>query len=415
MTQHSFTIINQVFPTFRTDLNSALQALASMSLGTAAPTTTFAGMPWNDSLNDLFKVRNDVDTAWITIAKWNYASGWWEPVANTINAASTAGITIKSSGGTTILTISNAGVVTTINDLSVVGNIAVTGTVDGVDVAAEETRLAATSGTNTGDEVLASQAEAEAGTENTKMITSLRAAQAIAALAEGGISAPTDTQTFTTSGTWTKPASGSWVRVRLWSGGGSGGKGSGGGGGGGAYNEIIVPMDMFGATETVTIGSGGAVQTSSDTNGNDGAVSTFGEWLTANFGSAGDSLSSGDAGGDGGGTNIYDPTADVASGGPNETIGTAGIFNQGGGGGGGNNGPGSSKAGGAALDGGGGGGGGGTDVTAGGVSTNGGNGGASAKNADAATAGVQPAGGGGGSETGTSGAGADGKIIVETY
>ena len=51
----------------------------------------------------------------------------------------------------------------------------------------------------------------------------------------------------------------------------------------------------------------------------------------------------------------------------------------------------------------------------GGVSVNGGNGGAGGFDANNATAGVQPGGGGGGSETGDSGAGADGQIIVTTW
>lgn len=61
------------------------------------------------------------------------------------------------------------------------GNIVVAGTVDGRDVATDGTKL---DGIDTGAEVnadLASQAEAEAGAENTKTMTSLRVSQAIAA------------------------------------------------------------------------------------------------------------------------------------------------------------------------------------------------------------------------------------------
>ena len=42
MSQNDFTIADQGFPAFRSDLNSALQALASNSSGTSAPSTTFA-------------------------------------------------------------------------------------------------------------------------------------------------------------------------------------------------------------------------------------------------------------------------------------------------------------------------------------------------------------------------------------
>lgn len=65
---------------------------------------------------------------------------------------------------------------------AVTGNITVSGTVDGVDIAAEETRLANTSGTNTGDEVaasltvagvveLATIAETDTGTDATRAVT----------------------------------------------------------------------------------------------------------------------------------------------------------------------------------------------------------------------------------------------------
>lgn len=75
-------------------------------------------------------------------------------------------------------------------DLNVTGNITVTGTVDGRDVAADGA-LAATA-TQPGDnlstlvnDIIASQGEAEAGADNTKIMTPLRVAQAIAVLAAG--------------------------------------------------------------------------------------------------------------------------------------------------------------------------------------------------------------------------------------
>lgn len=51
----------------------------------------------------------------------------------------------------------------------------------------------------------------------------------------------------------------------------------------------------------------------------------------------------------------------------------------------------------------------------GGISTYGGNGGAGSTGSAAAVAGSEPGGGGGGSETGTSGAGANGRVIVYTF
>lgn len=75
-------------------------------------------------------------------------------------------------------------------DTEIVGNLTVSGTVNGADVAA--TAALAASATQPGDnlstlvnDILASQAEAEAGSNNTKIMTPLRVAQAIAILAAG--------------------------------------------------------------------------------------------------------------------------------------------------------------------------------------------------------------------------------------
>ncbi|MBM1556662.1 hypothetical protein JQV19_08380 [Sulfitobacter mediterraneus] len=106
--------------------------------------------------------------------------------------------------------------------------------------------------------------------------------------AGGGV----DVQEFTASGTWTKPASGTYAKIEVWgagAGGGSGRQGSGAsqdafggtGGGGGAYIEITIPLADLSATATVVVGAGGtggAAQATSNTdgsNGADGGVSYF--------------------------------------------------------------------------------------------------------------------------------------------
>jgi hypothetical protein len=73
---------------------------------------------------------------------------------------------------------------------------------------------------------------------------------------------------FTSSGTWTKPTTGTLVYVEIWSGGGGGARAdSSGGGGGGGFMTIILPFSLFSATETVTIGAGGAGRTTALGNG----------------------------------------------------------------------------------------------------------------------------------------------------
>jgi hypothetical protein len=218
-------------------------------------------------------------------------------------------------------------------------------------------------------------------------------------------------QTFTSSGTWTKPAgyaAGSRVFIQAWGGGGSGAKASvAGGGGGGGYNERWITLSALGATETVTIGAGGTAVTTSTTNGNTGGTTTFGSWVSAYGGGAG---TSGGAGGGGGGQ--LSAGAPSVSGAPWGGIqGDSNSLYSGGwivGGSGGSPGaPGSPSVWG-------GGGGGGLNF-AGGASSFGGAGGAGLT-ASSGTAGSQPGGGGGGTSTGTaSGAGGAGQVIITVF
>lgn len=67
MSQNDFTIANQTFPNFRSDLNDALQALASLSSGSTPPSTTYANMLWYDTGNNTLKMRTEADDAWIDV------------------------------------------------------------------------------------------------------------------------------------------------------------------------------------------------------------------------------------------------------------------------------------------------------------------------------------------------------------
>jgi hypothetical protein len=76
MSQHDFSIANQSFPNFRSDLNSALAALASMSSGATAPSSTYANQLWLDTAADpsILKVRNADNDAWISVLELNQTS-----------------------------------------------------------------------------------------------------------------------------------------------------------------------------------------------------------------------------------------------------------------------------------------------------------------------------------------------------
>lgn len=280
---------------------------------------------------------------------------------------------------------------------------------------------------------------------------------------------PMNIQSFVSAGThtWVKPSiSGTMAFVQVWGAGGSGGKGDGsggaGGGGGGAYAERWITTSLLGATENVTVGTGGASIVAASTVGLAGGTTDFGasSILTA-YGGAGGGRGLGGGspagGGGGGGGGIFgvgtvgvnassgSAGAGGAGGAPNTLVvgglgwgGLAGgsvvganAFGGGGGGGGAVNAGGqvggfsgfggggggggcidSAGNGGSAVFGGGGGGGAGASASGnGGNSENGGSGSGGTISATASV-GSAPGGGGGGTVTGTSGGGAPGRVIV---
>lgn len=275
--------------------------------------------------------------------------------------------------------------------------------------------------------IIASQAEAEAGTNNTKFITPLRAAQAIAAL--GNV---IDTQSFdesTGSGTWTKPSSGTYAFVRCGGGGGAGCFGTGeGGGGGGACVEGWFLLSDLGTTETVTIGAGGSGANSA------GGNTTFGSHLTAYGGGHGNNNA--DRGGGGGGSLSVGEAAGAANAGGAPDGGAAGSSSVGGDSsfGGGGSGDGAFSGGNSHFGGGGGagkdagnggnsvagGGGGAGDTGTGGTSVFGGNGGdgnatGAGDNGSHGYNGYAGGGGGGSGDGSGGGDGGDGSVLVIVF
>lgn len=79
MSQNDFNLANQGFPAMRADMNSAFQALASNSSGATEPGTTYAYQWWYDTDNDILKMRNADDDAWINIASFDQANDTWSP------------------------------------------------------------------------------------------------------------------------------------------------------------------------------------------------------------------------------------------------------------------------------------------------------------------------------------------------
>jgi hypothetical protein len=67
MSQHDFNIANQTFPSFRADLNDALQAAATISAGATAPSTPYAYQLWFDTSTNTYKARNAANSAWVSL------------------------------------------------------------------------------------------------------------------------------------------------------------------------------------------------------------------------------------------------------------------------------------------------------------------------------------------------------------
>ena len=67
MAQHDYNIEDQNGFDFLVDLNNALSAIATNNAGPSEPNPTFANMLWFDTNNDLMKMRNEANSAWVNL------------------------------------------------------------------------------------------------------------------------------------------------------------------------------------------------------------------------------------------------------------------------------------------------------------------------------------------------------------
>lgn len=131
---------------------------------------------------------------------------------------------------------------------------------------------------------LATNAEAVTGTDTARAVTPAGLAAKLATVP--GAILQTDVFTTTGANTWTKAAGAKLVECILIGGGGGGGGSAavntaygGQGGGAGALVHIVLPASALSATETVTVGAGGAGGVVA--HGAAGGSTTFGSKLTA--------------------------------------------------------------------------------------------------------------------------------------
>lgn len=110
MSQHPFNIADQSFPAMLTTLNQVAQALASSSSGGSEPGTTYPYQIWADTTNNLLKLRNGANNAWMTLAAFDTTNNRWQPRFDVMQVLSSAGLTVKKSDGSAaILTLADNG------------------------------------------------------------------------------------------------------------------------------------------------------------------------------------------------------------------------------------------------------------------------------------------------------------------
>lgn len=242
MATHDYVINDQTTPAFRSDLNSALSAIVSNNSSTSEPATTYANMWWMDTTNNYLKIRDKNDANWIIVGEMDVTNSRMKLISDSLQAASAGGIDILNSSGTKII------------DLSV-----------------------------------ASQATAEAGTNNTELMTPLRTAQAITEQAKGLI----DYALYTSTSSFTVPSGTKKLIIKA--------SGGGGGGGGRRPGDYAVQSGGTGGDTTVTQATLGiSITAKGGTGGTGGTDPTAGKFQT---GSSGGTVlnGGGSVGGNGGG------------------------------------------------------------------------------------------------------------------
>ena len=135
-------------------------------------------------------------------------------------------------------------------------------------------------------------------TDGSIVNTDVNASAAIVASKLSGVeSGLTSVQTFTSSGTWTRPTGITKVIVEVQGAGGSGAKRNGayaGPGAAGGYARKLIDVSSI-SSATITVGTGGAAVTATSTPGNSGGSSIWSDGtntITCTGGSGGDGTTS---------------------------------------------------------------------------------------------------------------------------
>lgn len=74
MPQSDFVIENQSFASSRLDVQSSVNALASLSSGATAPSAPIANMLWFDTANNVLKMRSAANDAWGNVGAFDQSA-----------------------------------------------------------------------------------------------------------------------------------------------------------------------------------------------------------------------------------------------------------------------------------------------------------------------------------------------------
>ena len=67
MAQDDMVVANQSFPSFRTDLNAQLAAIASNNSGSSEPSAKFANQWFYNTSTNILSIRNEASDAYISL------------------------------------------------------------------------------------------------------------------------------------------------------------------------------------------------------------------------------------------------------------------------------------------------------------------------------------------------------------
>ncbi|WLG49099.1 hypothetical protein [Pseudomonas sp. FP1742] len=115
MSQHDMTVANGPGLTVRGDINNALQALASLSSGSVAPSPTFPCQLWADTgTNRLFR-RNSANSAWVDMG----------PIDSGLREAFNASVSVTGTGSANAYTATFVPAVTALVDGLILNSTAI--------------------------------------------------------------------------------------------------------------------------------------------------------------------------------------------------------------------------------------------------------------------------------------------------